>query len=130
MGDDTGRVGGSSWGSTCDPPFSGSNNNWYSSEANPGCCIHSGPGGVEHPDGGGGAIKDPSPESRTPSGGTEVPQVLLCAASETAAVRRVRGRTAAVALRSLGRKLRAGVEPGVLRVSLKHVQELPLLQPP
>lgn len=78
----------------------------------------------------GGGIKDPSPESRTPSGGTEVPQVLLCAASETAAVCRVRGGTAAVALRSLGRKLRAGVESGVLRVSLKHVQELPLLQPP
>lgn len=65
-----------------------------------------------------------------PSGGTEAPQILLSAASETAAVCRVHGRTAAVALRSLGRKLRARVQRRVQRVSRKRMQELPLLQPP
>lgn len=55
---------------------------------------------------------------------------MLSATSETAAVCRVHGGTAAVALRSLGRKLQAGVQRRVQRVSRKRMQELPLLQPP
>lgn len=54
-------------------------------------------------------------------------QVLLGAASETALVHRAGGRAAALALRSLERRLWAGVQ---VRVSRKRMQELPLLQPP
>lgn len=53
-----------------------------------------------------GAIKDAPPEPCAPSVGTQTQQVLLGAASKTAAVHSVGGGTAALALRSLARKLR------------------------
>lgn len=58
--------------------------------------------------------------------GTQTQKVLLSAASETAAVHSIGGHTAALALRSLVKKLRVLRR---VRVSHERVQEMSLLQP-